>query len=320
LKKSWLWKFDLLSTTRRVIFLGFLVFGHNLAIIFPAVKTRSYVESLVHGSWGITGKRSGRGARLPWCQPLKYRFPPGPSTALVSFPGSGNTWLRYLLQQVTGYFTGSVYKDYALLKNGFPAESVCNGSVIAVKTHEWGPEMRNKFNRAILMLRDPYLSIQAEFNRQSGGHIGHAQPEKYVRNKGMYWEKFVNNKATAWMNTTLDWLKFEGPLHLVFYEDLLDNLPEEMRRILEFLDIEVDDASFDCMLRHQDGIYKRRKRPLSFDPFNAKLRGVVDNSKSIVDQGIREHLAGGDLKLAISSINSSASFVGLNKKLKSRGR
>lgn len=39
------------------------------------------------------------------------------------------------------------------------------------------------------------------------------------------WEKFVMNKALAWMNTTLDWLKFEGPLHLVFYEDLIDNLP-----------------------------------------------------------------------------------------------
>lgn len=25
-------------------------------------------------------------------------------TALASFPGSGNTWLRYLLQQATGQF------------------------------------------------------------------------------------------------------------------------------------------------------------------------------------------------------------------------
>jgi hypothetical protein len=40
--------------------------------------------------------------------------------ALASFPGSGNTWLRYLLQQATGIYTGSVYKDYGLLKSGFP--------------------------------------------------------------------------------------------------------------------------------------------------------------------------------------------------------
>lgn len=53
--------------------------------------------------------------------------------ALASFPGSGNTWLRYMLQQATGILTGSVYKDYGLLKSGFPAESISNSSVLLVK-------------------------------------------------------------------------------------------------------------------------------------------------------------------------------------------
>ena len=46
---------------------------------------------------------------------------------------------------MTGFYTGSVYKDYALLKNGFPAESVSNGSAIVVKTHEYGPEVCHTF-------------------------------------------------------------------------------------------------------------------------------------------------------------------------------
>ena len=36
------------------------------------------------------------------CGPLSYISPPGPITALASFPGSGNTWVRHLLQQATG--------------------------------------------------------------------------------------------------------------------------------------------------------------------------------------------------------------------------
>ena len=32
-----------------------------------------------------------------------------------------------------GVYTGSIYRDYALLKNGFPGESVANGSVLIVK-------------------------------------------------------------------------------------------------------------------------------------------------------------------------------------------
>ena len=58
------------------------------------------------------------------------------------------------LLQVTGYYSGSVYKDYALMKNGFPAESVSNGSVVVVKTHEWGPEVSGECLDSILRLVD----------------------------------------------------------------------------------------------------------------------------------------------------------------------
>ncbi len=34
-----------------------------------------------------------------------------PPIALASYPGSGNTWLRYLLEGAGGIFTGSRYKD-----------------------------------------------------------------------------------------------------------------------------------------------------------------------------------------------------------------
>ncbi|KAG7167458.1 WSC domain-containing protein 1-like 3 [Homarus americanus] len=38
---------------------------------------------------------------------------------LVSFPCSGNTWTRYLLEAVTGIFTGSFYNDDFLYKSDF---------------------------------------------------------------------------------------------------------------------------------------------------------------------------------------------------------
>ncbi|XP_019646669.1 PREDICTED: uncharacterized protein LOC109487139 [Branchiostoma belcheri] len=43
-----------------------------------------------------------RDVRLEQCTALRYSATPLPITALVSFPGSGNTWLRYLVQQATG--------------------------------------------------------------------------------------------------------------------------------------------------------------------------------------------------------------------------
>ena len=79
----------------------------------------------------------------------------------------------------TGYQTGSRYKDFSLYRHGFPAEGVQNGSVILIKTHEYGPIERRLFDKAILLIRNPFKAIQAEFNRRSGGHIGHAPARNY---------------------------------------------------------------------------------------------------------------------------------------------
>ena len=67
--------------------------------------------------------------------PLKLRSKEGPLTALASKPGSGNTWVRHLLQLATGIQTGSIFNELRLKRNGFPGEGIVNGSVIAIKTH-----------------------------------------------------------------------------------------------------------------------------------------------------------------------------------------
>ena len=43
---------------------------------------------------------------------------PLPPVALASNPNSGNTWLRYLIEGITGIFTGSFYSDIDLSRKG----------------------------------------------------------------------------------------------------------------------------------------------------------------------------------------------------------
>ena len=63
------------------------------------------------------------------------RFDPAlPATALASYPGSGNTWVRALLEGATGVLTGSVYVDPSLVNAGFLGEGATE-RVLAVKTH-----------------------------------------------------------------------------------------------------------------------------------------------------------------------------------------
>nr|XP_022920450.1 WSCD family member AAEL009094 [Onthophagus taurus] len=224
--------------------------------------------------YSISGLRPPlKRTKIEWCSNLKYINPPIEPVALASFPGSGNTWLRYLLQQATGFHTGSVYKDYGLLKNGFPAESIVNGSVLVVKTHEWGSVARRPFAKAVLLVRAPGPAILAEFNRQSGGHIGFASLDRYKRNRGRYWHQFVNDKLRSWRNTNLDWLRnFTGPTHVIFYEQLVQNVENTLKTILDFLEIPITKKLFDCAIRRKEGIYRRKRRVLAFDPFTADMK------------------------------------------------
>ena len=77
--------------------------------------------------------------RIEWCHGSNLRLmdPPGPLTGLWSFPGSGNSWLRYLIQKATGYVTGSEYEEKKNWPDfpGFPGGDISNGSAIVVKSH-----------------------------------------------------------------------------------------------------------------------------------------------------------------------------------------
>ena len=51
----------------------------------------------------INNQRSNNTPRIHFGQEM-YLNPPGPVTALASFPGSGNTWVRHLLEQLSGEY------------------------------------------------------------------------------------------------------------------------------------------------------------------------------------------------------------------------
>ena len=92
---------------------------------------------------GIIESRHKR-EKVTWCKPLSYLATTSghPKTALASFPGSGNTWVRLLMQQMSGTWTGSIYSDGDLMTNGFLGEHKSSDRVLVVKTHEWGPHTR----------------------------------------------------------------------------------------------------------------------------------------------------------------------------------
>ena len=86
---------------------------------------------------------------------------------LESFPGSGNSYVRQLLESATGIYTGAIYCDPSYLKVGMIGEGVETENVLAIKSHVLlNPKVLPKlYDKAIYIVRNPFDAMVAEINR-----------------------------------------------------------------------------------------------------------------------------------------------------------
>lgn len=224
--------------------------------------------------------------RALWkCKKPHLSETPLPVIALASFPGSGNTWVRHILQQATGILTGSIYNDKVLKMMGFPGENIQNSSVLAVKTHDYGINETRKYQRAILILRNPKDALLAEFNRIRGGHIGHAREEDFSKK----WIGFVTVKAKSWFEMNKSWLDFPGDLHIVRYEDLKSDPVKEINSLLKFLRKEISQEELSCVIENLTGRFKRPERNVTdLNLYSSTLRQDLERYELRINRTI-EH-------------------------------
>ncbi|KAJ7990639.1 hypothetical protein DPEC_G00302480 [Dallia pectoralis] len=222
---------------------------------------------------------------------VEKKFLPEKSSSLValsSFPGAGNTWVRHLIELATGYYTGSYYFDGTLFNRGFKGEKDYwkSGRTICVKTHESGRSEIEMYDSVVLLVRNPYRSLMAEFNRKCAGHLGYASDQHW---KSKEWPEFVSSYATWWASHVLDWLHFGRRVLVVHFEELQVALVPQLRFIVSFLNSTVTEDRLLCAESNQDGHFKRSgvRRP-AFDPFTPDMRGLIDGLIRTVDQALRD--------------------------------
>ncbi|KAM8813818.1 sialate:O-sulfotransferase 2 isoform 2-T2 [Rhynchonycteris naso] len=221
---------------------------------------------------------------------MDRRFLPAKSKqliALASFPGAGNTWARHLIELATGFYTGSYYFDGSLYNKGFKGERDHwrSGRTICIKTHESGQKEIEAFDAAILLIRNPYKALMAEFNRKYGGHIGFAAHAHW---KGKEWPEFVRNYAPWWATHTLDWLKFGKKVLVVHFEDLKQDLFVQLGRMVSLLGVAVREDRLLCVESQKDGNFKRSGlRKLEYDPYTADMQKTISAYIKMVDAALR---------------------------------
>lgn len=209
-------------------------------------------------------EKYGRRAYLPADE---RRLPP----MLYTYPGSGNTWSRLLIEYATGILTGSVYNDGSL-REALPGEFKCNWEVSVVKVHPHthpfselyggtfnSDDMKCKkgevkrFERSILLIRNPFDSIWSEYQRRvSRSHVDG------IPKLDFNWHRWQANAAAMSHSYKNTWAiehagiersyKKEDYIYLK-YEDLKDKnrRVETLRQIVNFLRYKnIDDERLEC--------------------------------------------------------------------------
>ena len=183
---------------------------------------------------------------------------------LVSFPGSGNTWTRLLIEDVTGYYTGSVYFDKSLYNGGFIGEKepIRDGTTIVVKNHDLMGYKVPGLSYAkgiILLVRNPYDAILAEFNRRESHNDGHNTKHTGWASKDQFnttkWSQTVEELSYEWVHLYTKHANQSRirqlPLNVIFYEDLKLNSTHQMELVLNFMKEQFKFHPWDALRRLQ---------------------------------------------------------------------
>ncbi|KAL4231638.1 WSC domain-containing protein 1 [Mactra antiquata] len=183
-----------------------------------------------------------------------------PRTALASFMGSGNTWTRHLIQQMSGIATASIYCDRHLRNGGFPFECYRDFTKVSVvKTHRTKNGI-DQYDRAILLLRNPYDALISAVNWKYAGHVGHASDETVRKDMDKMFEALLGSYVKL-VHLYIE--KFEGPVLVLQYENMQDNLPDCLKELADFLQLSISQEDIDCTVHLQSGNFHRKSDPVA---------------------------------------------------------
>jgi len=182
--------------------------------------------------------------------------------AMASFPRSGNTWLRNLIETATGDKTGTIYWE---------RQGQREPHGIAIKTHL--NDSRN-YHRAIHLVRNPFDSIESFFHYR----------RTIIGDASLTWPRHVRFAGRWWAAHARHWLNARCPTHLLRYESLQHDPVGEMDKLLNWLGRPVDRPAIEAAveacridkLREQhrakvgkraDHFYRRGKVGLGIEAF-----------------------------------------------------
>ena len=209
---------------------------------------------------------------------LKRRYLGGLApTALASYPGSGNTYLRDLVEHITGITTQD---ERDSVKGGIKP-----GREILIKSHhrkyhfylnpfitdswEWRAKDIEYFNgEGVLLIRNPFHAIRSSWNHIYGeGKDFNIQSAKF--------QQFAHHEADMWLEIIQDWMLMGTNVHVVFYENLVKDWKKELRLLMKFLNLKINEERVECTDWMKLESFKRKKVQLKSSPYSSSVEKKI---------------------------------------------
>lgn len=214
------------------------------------------------------------------------------STALASYPGSGNTLCRLMIETLSGIWSGSIYGDQSLYLGkhySFRGE-MTTSNVIVYKTHgPWHGHAVGKCKRVILLLRNPMKAIPSYYSWYDNTRKNiHAATQHRVQGSEKLWVQWrdmhFKSELEDWIRHVRYWMD-SFPKHqrlVINYEDITDT-DKGFKTIVmlgNFLHVQVNDYVAKCVWESViNGTSKEIKRIHEYEPwFTSDQQSSVRNA------------------------------------------
>ncbi|XP_063612783.1 sialate:O-sulfotransferase 1-like [Penaeus indicus] len=209
-------------------------------------------------------------------------------TFLVSFPRSGNTWLRYLTEGASGVATGAVYAKEKLYHFEMTSDmKKLRGKVILTKTHFSNRRTVPDAAPVILLLRNPakcivsfYNFLRSPWKRRWFHNVSY---ESYFQERFV---SFTNRQLLAWRKLAKDRLLYSRRILVIPYEELREDPMAQVRRTLAFLGVPADEARLACLQNHLQGPGLGLQRQV--DPYSPEQKRAIAEAIAYVSELLRK--------------------------------
>lgn len=143
---------------------------------------------------------------------------------LLSYPRSGNTWLRYCIEVLTGERTIG-YLNSNSFDKGIMEHNRNNKKPIIIKRHDTLDIENNEDNRLILIVRN-YKEVL----------IRHNSNKKTIFDD---YKDYTSGEPISYIKLLKYYDEFKGKKIIIYYEDIINDLKNTLNLVINFLNVEI---------------------------------------------------------------------------------